>query len=98
MVERTIRTLGMPWYRQEDWDALIALFVDREKLPATYVKWLRRAEQGEKVLKREGTILERVYLEPGEFAGWCTKRGSNVDAAARMNFAAEAVARKRNRS
>jgi hypothetical protein len=98
MVERTIRALGFPWYRREDWNALLAIFVDAAKLP-TYDKWLRRAEQAEKEFKRQGTIAERVYLDPTEFAGWCVARGLKIDAAARMNFAAEAVVRKyRNQS
>ena len=95
MVERTIRALGIPWYRREDWDALLALFVDAERLlPATYDKWLRRAEQAEKEFKRQGTIAERVYIDPIEFSLWCVDRGTDLDAAARMNFAAEAVDRK----
>jgi hypothetical protein len=98
MVERTIRALGIPWYRRDDWNALLAIFVDAAKLP-TYDKWLRRVEQAEKEFKRQGTIAERVYLDPKEFAGWCAARGLDIDAAARMRFAAEAVARKyRNQS
>jgi hypothetical protein len=99
MVERTIRALGIPWYRREDWNALLALFVDREKLPATYDRWLRRAGRTEKEFKRQGTIADRVYLDPAEFAGWCVARGLNIEAAARMSFATEAVAGKyRNQS
>ena len=94
MAERTIRALGMPWYRREDWDALVVLFSDLAKLPATYDKWLRRAEQAEKEFKRQGTIAERVYIDPIEFSLWCVDRGTDLDAAARMNFADEAVARK----
>jgi hypothetical protein len=95
MVEHKVRAVGIPWYRREDWDALLALFVDAERLlPATYNKWLRRAEQAEKEFKRQGTIAERVYIDPIEFSLWCVDRGTDLDAAARMNFAAEAVDRK----
>jgi hypothetical protein len=91
MVERTIRTLGMPWYRRDDWNALLIIFVDATKFPATYDKWRHRAEKAERELERQGMIAERVYLDPAEFAGWCAARGMKVDAAARMNFATEAV-------
>jgi hypothetical protein len=94
MVERAIRTLGMPWYRREDWSALLIIFVDATKLPATYDKWLRRAEKAEREFERQGTIAERVYLDPIEFAGWCGARGLKIDAAARMNFATEFITRK----
>ena len=69
MVERTIRALGIPWYRPEDWNALLAIFVDRENFPTTYDKWLRRAGRAEKEFERNGTLAERVYLDPAEFAG-----------------------------
>ena len=76
-----------------------AIFVDRENIPATYDKWLRRAERTEKEFKRQGTITERVYLDPVEFAGWCATRGRRINAAARMNFATKAVTGKyRNQS
>jgi hypothetical protein len=91
MVERKVRAIGIPWYRREDWDALLALVIDAAKLPATYDKWLRKAEHAEKQFKRQGTIAERVYLDPIEFSLWCVDRGTDLDAAARMNFAAEAV-------
>jgi hypothetical protein len=85
--------------RSDAWDALVVLFSDLAKLPATYNKWLRRAEQAERELKRQDTITERVYLDPVEFAGWCAGRGRKIDAAARMNFATEAVTGKyRNQS
>jgi hypothetical protein len=98
MVERAIQTLGMPWYRREDWNVLLALFVDREKLPATYGKWLRRAVRAEKEFNRQGATAERVYLDPIKFSLWCVDRGTDLDAAARMSFAAEAITRKRNQS
>jgi hypothetical protein len=94
MAERTIRALGMPWYRRADWNALLILFVDAAKFPATYDKWLRRAEKAEREFERQGTISERVYVDPAEFAGWCAARGLKIDAAARMNFAAQVVAGK----
>jgi CheY-like chemotaxis protein len=88
-------SLGIPWYRREDWHALLALLVDAKRLlPATYDKWLRRAEQTEKKFKRQGTIAERVYIDPIEFSLWCVDRGTDLDAAVRMDFAAEAVTRK----
>jgi hypothetical protein len=94
MIEQKVRAIGIPWYRQEDWDALRAIFIDAAKLPATYDKWLRKAEHAEKQFKRQGSLTDRVYLDPIEFSLWCVDRGTDLDAVARMNFAAEAVDRK----
>jgi hypothetical protein len=94
MVEHKVRAIGIPWYRREDWDALRALFIDAAKLPATYDRWLRKAKHAQKQFQRQGAITERVYLDPIEFSLWCVDRDTDLDAAARMKFAAEAVARK----
>jgi hypothetical protein len=73
---------------------LLIIFVDATKFPAAYDKWLHRAERPEREFERQGTIAERIYLDPTKFAGWCIARGLKIDAAAGMNFAAEAVDRK----
>jgi len=45
---------ALPWYALGDYPALLKLFKDPDKLPATYDAWLLRAEQVEKQLQRAG--------------------------------------------
>ena len=55
MVERQKRPVtALPWYGRGDYPALLNLFSDPAKLPATYDAWLERAEQVERQLKRAG--------------------------------------------
>lgn len=87
-----IRAIGIAWYRRSDWKRLLTLFPDRDRLHSTYDKWLGAAEKGEREFKRKGHIVERVYIDPDEFPGWCASRGLEPDASARNTFASEAVA------
>ena len=94
MSEKTVRAMGIAWYREEDWDAIKRVMVDSDKLHARYEDWLKVAEKLFNDSRQGGRIVERAYIDPAEFAGWCALRGLNVDAQARQKFCAEFVAKK----
>lgn len=81
------RIAGMVWYRLEDYDAARAIMEDRAKLPSTYSVWRMSAEQAEKKMGRLGWTTIRAYIQPAEFAAWCSRRGLNIDAKARNEYA-----------
>jgi hypothetical protein len=81
--------VGLPWYRREDYAALLALFTDRDKLPATFDEWLNHAESIEKQLRTAGLAVVRILIRPDSFEGWCKERGLQPDQRARLSFANE---------
>jgi hypothetical protein len=83
----------MAWYRREDYDRLLSIFEDADKLPANYDKWLASAEKGLKHLKGQGIFTVKVIIDPDQFPGWCAANGHNVDAKARIRFASIEAAR-----
>jgi hypothetical protein len=89
-----IRAVGIPWYREEDWQEIRRVMIDAAKLHDRYEEWLKAASQLEKRIRDSGQIAERVYIDPKEFPAWCGLRNLNVDAEARTFFANEFVARK----
>lgn len=94
MAKHVIRAVGIAWYRREDYQKIRAVMADPDKLPATFDKWFYSANKFARGLEARGQIVERVYLDPDEFAEWCQRRGMNIDAKARMTFANEFVGRK----
>jgi hypothetical protein len=82
---------ALPWYARGDYPALLKLFKDPDKLPATYDAWLQRAEQVEKQLQRVGLAVARILIRPVPFAVRCTDRNISPDQAARLTFANEAA-------
>lgn len=82
-----INVVGMAWYRAEDYDAILGIMSDRNKLHATYHEWRMDAETGEKKLRREGKTVVRAYIDPKTFPDWCRTEGLNIDAKARMQYA-----------
>ena len=62
---------ALPWYDRRDYPALLKLFSDPDKLPATYGAWLERAEGVELQFKRAGFSVARIWVRPAPFATWC---------------------------
>lgn len=84
----SIQHIGMVWYRLEDYDAILGIMADRQKLPGTYSEWRMKAETGEKKFRREGKIVVRAMIDSKTFPDWCRSRGLNIDSHARNQFAA----------
>jgi len=66
--------LALPWYARGDYPALLKLFSDLDKLPATYDAWLKRAEGIERQFRKAGFGVARIWVRPVPFAAWCKKR------------------------
>ena len=53
-----VKSVGVPWYRQEDYDQLKAIFSDGSKLHATFDGWLASAQSLHDRLVAEGHVVE----------------------------------------
>lgn len=83
-----IRAVGMVWYADAaTYYRCRALFSDGHLLPATFIEWRNKAEQGFKHQQRQGFITIKAYIDPGTFPDWCSARGLDLNAKARMEFA-----------
>jgi hypothetical protein len=82
---------ALPWYARRDYPALLELFSDPDKLPATYDAWLERAEGVERQFTRAGFGVARIWVRPAPFAAWCKERNVSPDQAARLTFVNEAA-------
>jgi hypothetical protein len=82
---------ALPWYARGDYPALLKLFSDPDKLPATYDAWLERAERTESQLQKAGFGVARIWIRPRPFAAWCKERDVFSDQRARLTFANEAA-------
>ena len=83
--------LALPWYARGDYRALLELFTDPDKLPATYDAWLKRAERTESQLQKSGFGVARIWIRPVAFAAWCKVRNVSPNQRARLTFANEAA-------
>lgn len=84
---KDVDAIGIAWYRLEDYDAIRRIMADRNQLPDTFSIWRMKAEAHEKMERRNGKVVVRVFIDPETFPDWCLSRSLDVDAKARMLYA-----------
>lgn len=77
---------GISWYHRHDYAALLSVFSDGNTFPPSYDDWLQRAEDLERQVRRTGSRVVRVYVDPVEFPKWCRSTGNKVDSSGRVAF------------
>ena len=89
--------IGLPWCREEDYDAFVAIFEDSNDLPASWKQHIAPLEKAEQSFQASGQTVKRININPRTFPSWCASKGYRVDAKARQKFAAEmAIKEQRN--
>jgi hypothetical protein len=88
------QTIGIPWYRQDDYERLRAMFKDGWKLPDTFDDWLASAQAKQDELAWRGELVERAYIDPKTFPEWCRLHHQEMDEEGRMAYANECAASK----
>jgi hypothetical protein len=91
LADRPPPAVGAYWINQEDYPALLEIFVDGNKMPPTWKEWLKIAEEMERGLKAYGHPVLRVRIDPRTFPDWCAANGTSPSAAGRKKFVAAAV-------
>ena len=84
-----IRSIGVAWYRKDDYDVLRGLFADGHNLPLTYEAWEQQANAFSNRMADRGVVIRKAYIDPKTFPAWCQSRGMKIDAKARQLFATE---------
>jgi hypothetical protein len=82
---------GVPWFRREDYERVLAVLSDAASLPRSYDAWCERAEAKMRELENAGFTVIRAVIDPDEFPNWCRSRGLQTDWQGRREFAKAAV-------
>lgn len=97
VTQRPLKVVGLVWYWRGDYPRILQIMADADELPRTWEKWAHSAEKILSRIAQDGTVVEKVYLDPDAFPQWCEARGVDLDAKARNTFAGEFVADKYRR-
>ena len=82
-------TVCVAWYTEEDWTKVRATAVDKDRFEATFLDWVKMAENAFAELRAAGTEVEQAFLNADSLLAWCLARGIANDASARAQFVAE---------
>jgi hypothetical protein len=84
----SVSVVTMNWYRREDYDRLLTIFEDASHFPRSYDDWLKKAEHGDNLLRKQGKQVVRVVINYDEFTAWCAARKLKINGHTRNMFAA----------
>ena len=82
------RSVGA-WFRREDYPAIKALSPTEYNLPDTFDEWNEIATSQVAEMESNGMLVEKVIINPQEFALWCKTRNVKPDGPSRARFAIE---------
>ncbi len=89
---------AIAWFRRDNFEAVRQMMNDRDQIPATFDAWEKKAQHRLAQEVPIGVIVEKVIIEPGEFAAFLDKDGGGkVDAKARSRFAVHVARDRYNR-
>ena len=80
--------VGIAWYEPDQWQQLLAVSVDRDKLEETYDEWVQDAERVIRELRRQGVQVVKVRVKIDELVAWCQSQNISVNGEARSQYAA----------
>jgi hypothetical protein len=92
------RAAGIPWVREEDYAAFLAICEDADSLPTTWERFVQFSEEAERRFEADGLIVVRAYIDPDRFPDWCRSQGLRVNSQARQQFSAFVAAQQHGRN
>ena len=81
--------VGIIWFTKSNFKSARKLMIDRAKLPFTFDKWQKRANEALHFVESEGGKPIRVEFDVERFRAYCTAKGLKFDANGRNAFAAD---------
>ena len=84
-------TVGVTWYRPEEYNTLMAMFEDGADYPPTYEQWLVNANRGLEKLTQQGYKYEKAILGPETFPAFCRQFKMQMNRDGRTAFAANYI-------
>lgn len=90
-----VHSIGVAWYKPEQWDLLKAVSEDRDELENTYTEWLEYAEKALREFRLKGIYLDKVEVDVEELSVWCKEKKVPVNGDSRVDFV---IHKQKNRS
>jgi hypothetical protein len=90
---RSVTTVGVTWYTEEQWTKAKRNAVDPDRFESTYADWVAMAEKARKDMLAAGIKTQKVLINADKLHAWCIAHGKRNDAPARSQYVSEALSR-----
>src|SRR5258707_10164097 len=87
MTTMTAKKIYRAYLRRDDYYAFRKLSPSEDDLPLGFDQWSDQAAEEEARLRAQGCIVERIFIDPQEFAAWSRQTGFSPNRVGREAFA-----------
>jgi hypothetical protein len=81
-------TIGVAWYKPEQWELLKKLSQDGDELENTFTEWIEFVQKKVRELRKMGIKVEKVKVDVKELLAWCNERSLPINGESRAAFVA----------
>ncbi|MEN0050982.1 MAG: hypothetical protein AAF806_28210 [Bacteroidota bacterium] len=78
--------IGIGYYRKEDYEEILRISSDRERMNDTWEEWKKKKEKTVRNLKLAGVTPIDVLVLPRDLEIYCYEQGLKIDGAARAQY------------
>ena len=86
--EPTPSIIAIAWYWPEQWQELLHVSEDRDKIENTFEEWQELAEKRCIQLLNHGYAPYKIDVDINKLVEWCKNKGMKIDGEARALYAA----------
>lgn len=88
---KSIEVLGIAWYKPQQWERLLQISTDRDKLETTYEEWIQFAKKSVREMQEIGIRTKKIVVDTEKLLLWCNQHKYKVDAEARSFYVADTL-------
>jgi hypothetical protein len=81
-----ITHVNIAYYEKKDWDFLLSVISDREKMHDTWEDWFKDFIKLKAGLTAEGLEVRAVTIDINDLVNYCVQRKIKIDGAARSQY------------
>ena len=87
MPHRRKVTIGIAWFRSDQWDLLRRLAADTDDLEQTHAEWVACAGKAIRDLAKQPITVRKTDVDVNVLQAWCLMHDRPLDSAARAEYA-----------
>ncbi len=83
------QTIGLAWYRSDQWDLLRQAAADQAELAGTHREWANQATRLLAELEPRGVLIHKIPVDVPHMVEWCERQNLTVNARNRSVYTCE---------
>lgn len=84
--ETKTQTAGLCWVRPEQWQRLLEVAEDSDRLEATWEEWQAKSLEMIEVFATRNILIEKVDVDIEALIAWCQEKDKPVNASTRAEY------------